>query len=53
MLIEEIVYRRLRRERVVDGGLADFGDAVLAGLASARDRRVHHVVRDEEEGLEL
>ncbi len=53
MLLEKVIDRSLEHERVVYGDLADFGDAVPAGLASARDGRVHHVVRDEEEGLEL
>ncbi len=36
-LLEEIVDRRLEHERVVDGDLFDFGDALPAGLATTRD----------------
>ncbi len=34
----EVIDRSLQHERVVDGDLADFGDAVPAGLASGRNR---------------
>ncbi len=52
MLLEKVIYRNFEHERVVDGDLAEFGDTIPAGLASAHEQRIHHV-RDKEEGLEL
>jgi hypothetical protein len=51
--LNEMVDGALEHEGVVDGDVPDPVYAIPAGLASSCDRLVHHVVRDEEEGLEL
>ena len=53
VLLQQIVDRGLEHERVVDRNVADTGHAVPTRLATAGDRGVHEVVRDEEEALEL
>lgn len=53
VLLEEEVDRALEHERVVDHDVAHALDAVPARLAAARYRLVHHVVRHEEERLQL
>ena len=53
VLLQKPVDRALEEERVVDRDEADALGAVPARLAAAGDARVHHVVRDEEERLEL
>lgn len=53
MNLEEVVDGGLEHESVVDGDVAYTFDTVPARLATARHRLVHHVVGDEEVGLEL
>jgi hypothetical protein len=53
VLLEEVVDGRFEHERVVDGDVANFLDLVPTRLTSSRYRLVHHVVRDEEIGLQL
>ena len=53
VLLEEEVDGALEHEGVVDGDVVHALDAVPAGLTAAGDGLVHHVVRDEEERLEL
>jgi len=67
VLLEQVIDRCLEHERVVDGDVADVGlrvstgqdcdgvtyDAVPARVASAGDARIHHIVRNEEVGLQL
>ena len=53
---QEVVDRAFEHERVVHGDRAYFIwllDTIPARLSTTRHRGVHHVVRDEEEGLEL
>ncbi len=52
VLLQEDVDGHFEHEGVVDGDHADARVAVPAGLAAAGDGGVHHVVGDEEEGLE-
>lgn len=52
VLFKEDVDGGFEHEGVVDGDHAHFRELVPAGLAAAGLRRVHDVVRDEEEGLE-
>ncbi len=52
MLTEEDVDGGFEHEGVVDGDHADFWEFVPAGLTAAGLGTVHHVVGDEEEGLE-
>lgn len=42
----------LEHECIVDRNHADSGAAVPAWLATASDRAVHYIIRDEEEGLQ-
>ena len=53
VLLEEEVNGALEHEGVVDRDVVHALDAIPAGLAAAGDGLVHHVVRDEEERLEL
>ena len=53
MLFQEPVDCRLKQERVVDGNQADAFIAIPAWLTPTRDTRIHDIVRDEEERLEL
>ena len=53
MLFEEVVDGTLEHERVVDGDQVHALDAEPTWLSATSDRLVHHVVGDEEEGLEL
>ena len=53
VLLEEEVDRALEHERVVDCNVRDALDTVPARLPAAGDGLVHHVVRDEEERLQL
>jgi hypothetical protein len=50
---EDVVNGGLQHERVVDGDVPNVIDAEPAGLAAAGEGLVHHVVGDEEVGLEL
>ena len=53
VLLEQPVDRSLKQEGIVDGDEPDPFVAVPARLAAAGDGRVHEVVGDEEERLEL
>ena len=53
MRLEEVVYRCLEHEGVINGDVSDALDAEPARLAAAREGLVHDVVCDEEECLEL
>ena len=52
VFFEEYVDAGFEHEGVIDGNHAYFGFLVPAGLAPTRDAAVHHVVGDEEEGLQ-
>lgn len=52
MLAEKDVNGGFEHEGVVDGNHADFWELVPAGLTAAGLGTVHHIVGDEEEGLE-
>ena len=53
MLLQQPVHRALEHARVVDGDEPDAVRAVPARPAATRGARVHEVVRDKEERLEL
>lgn len=53
VLLEQVVDGALEHEGVVDGNVGNAIDLVPAGLATAGDRGVHHVVGDEEVSLQL
>jgi len=53
MILDEVVNRRLEHERVVDSDEPDFGILIPARLAPAGDGRVHDIVGNEEERLQL
>lgn len=52
VLLEQKVDGGFQHEGVVDGNVADTVDAVPARLTSASDAGIHHVIGDEEVGLE-
>lgn len=52
LLLQDVVDRGLEHEGVVDRNHAHSLLPVPAGLTTARDRAVHDVVRDQEEGLQ-
>jgi hypothetical protein len=51
--LEEVVDGGLKHEGVIDRDVGDLGNPEPAWLATTGDRLVHHVVGDEEVGLEL
>jgi len=53
MILDEVINRRLEHERVVDSDYPDFGVLVPARLPPTGDGRVHDIVRNEEERLQL
>ena len=53
MILDKVVNRRLEHERVVDSDEPDFGILVPARLPPAGDGRVHDIVGNEEERLQL
>jgi len=53
MILDEVVNRRLEHERVVDSDEPDFGILVPAGLPPTGDGRIHDIVGNEEERLQL
>lgn len=53
MILDEMVNRSLEQERIIYRDKTDFGLLVPAWLSSASDRRVHDIVGNEEERLQL
>jgi hypothetical protein len=53
MTLDEVVNRGLEHERVVDSDEPDFGVLVPARLPSTGDGRVHDIIGNEEERLQL
>ena len=53
VLLEEVVDRALKHERVIDRDVAYALHAVPAWLAATRDGLIHHVIRNQEKGLQL
>jgi hypothetical protein len=49
---EEVIDRSLQHERIVDRDVSYIFNAIPAGLSSPRDGSIHHVICDEEVGLE-
>lgn len=49
----KIVNGRFEHEGVVNRDHAHLGNTIPAGLATTSDGRVHHVIGDKEEGLQL
>lgn len=53
VFLQQEVDGAFEHESIVDGDVADTGDTVPTRLTTSSDRLVHHVVGDEEVGLEL
>ena len=53
MVLDKMVDGRLEHERIVYSDEPDFRFLVPAWLSSAGERRIHDIVRNEEEGLQL
>lgn len=51
--LEKLVNGSFKHEGIVDGDHPNLRQAVPAGLGTTRNGRVHDIIRDQEEGLQL